>query len=85
MPELRDFEIERSQLSIQVGYRSRSWMLVHEIPRLYEALLQSLADFGVVPQSIRSDSGDGSLGGYSVNIWMLNYGASVRLRSQAHS
>ena len=79
MPDLRQFEIGRSSLGVQIGYRSRSWMLVHEIPRLYESLLEGLSDFGVLPQNIRSDSGDGSLGGFSVNLWMLNFGVNVRL------
>ena len=79
MPELRQFNIERSGLSLRIHYNARSWMLVHEIPRLYEALLQGLDGFGVSPQDIRSDNGDGSLGGYGVNLWMSNFGAHVRL------
>ena len=79
MHNLREFDIERSSLIVQIDYRSRFWGLVHEIPRLYEALLRGLADFGVLDQNIRSDSGDGSLGGFKVNLWMLNYAAHVQL------
>ena len=79
MPNLRGFEIERSSLIVQIDYHSRFWTLAHGTPRLYEALLQGLADFGVLSQNIRSDSGDGSLGGFKVNLWMLNYAAHVQL------
>ena len=78
MPDLTEFDIERSALNLHIGYRGRSWMLNDKSP-LYEALLERLSSLGASPYTIRTDTGDGSLGGYSLGISTLNYAVHLRL------
>lgn len=74
------FDVERADLSVQATFRTHFWSLFHNIPDLYSALLRELGEFGVTPNSIRTDAGDGSLGAYNVNFWMLNFRVQVRIR-----
>ena len=74
------FDVRRSDLSIQVNFRSHFWSLFHNIPNLYSALLRGLGEFGVTPSTIKSDVADGSLGAYNVNFWMFGFRALVRIR-----
>jgi hypothetical protein len=73
------FKVERSDLAVQVTFRSRLWSLFHDITKLYDALLD-LSEFGVTAQGIKSDVADGSLGAYNVNFWMLDFRVLVRIR-----
>lgn len=74
------FDVQRSDLTIQINFGKHFWPLFHNIPSFYSALLDRLGEFGVVPNSIRTDVADGSLGAYNVNFWMFNFRASVRIR-----
>jgi hypothetical protein len=73
-------EVQKSDLQIRARFRTHLWTLFHNIPSLYSALLSGLGEFGVTPDRIRSDVGDGSLGAYNVNFWMLGFRALVRIR-----
>jgi hypothetical protein len=74
------FDVKRASLSIQVKFLKQFWPLFHNIPSLYSALLERLSAFGVTPQGIKSEVGDGSLGAYNVNFWLLGFRALVRIR-----
>lgn len=79
-PAPASFDVQRANLSIQVKFGKQFWPLFHNIPSLYSALLERLGSFGVTPQSIKSEVGDGSLGAYNVNFWLLGFRALVRIR-----
>jgi len=74
------FDVQRSDLLIRAKFRNHLWSLFHNIPALYSALLNRLEEFGVTPNSIRSDLADSSLGAYNVNFWMMGFRAQVRIR-----
>lgn len=76
----RAFRIERSELNVQLSFSEPFWPLANNIALLYTGLMKHLRDFGVTTYAIRTDSGDGSLGGFNVNFWMLNFGVIVRIR-----
>jgi hypothetical protein len=42
--------------------------------------LNELGDVGITVNGIKSDVGDGSLGAYNVNFWLLGFRALVRVR-----
>lgn len=74
------FRIERSELNAQLSFSAPFWPIANNIAGLYAGLLKHLRDFGVTSQAMRTDSADGSLGGFNVNFWMLNFGVIVRIR-----
>lgn len=74
------FRVERSELAVQLSFAAPFWAIANNIALLYSGLLNHMRDFGVTPQGIRPDSGDGSLGGFNVNFWILQFGAIVRIR-----
>lgn len=74
------FDVQRSELNVQVVLSTPHWALFHEIPRLYTAILLRLGSLGVNITNIRTDAGDGTLGGYNVSFWMLNARCLVRIR-----
>lgn len=74
------FSIERSELSVQLGFVTPLWAIATNIALLYSGLLNHMREFGVTSQGIRPDSGDGSVGGFNVNFWILQFGAIVRIR-----
>ena len=76
-------EVLQSELQITSAFSARLWALVHDVPSLYDSLLDRLAPFGLSPSDIRTDSGDGTLGGLNVNFWLLNFGALVRVRLES--
>ena len=74
------FDVQRSDITIQVNFGTQFWPLFHNIPSLYSALLSRLKDSGVTAHNIRSDGGDGTLGAYNVSFWILTFRAQVRIR-----
>lgn len=74
------FNVQRSDLTVHANFRTHLWSLFHDVPSFYAAVLRALADFGVTPHAIRSEVGDGSLGAYNVNFWMLDFRTLVRVR-----
>ena len=77
---LRNFQVEKSDLVIQVNFGARLWALMHNIPLMYEALLREMGEFGVAADGVRSEGGGGSLADYNVNFWALNLRLLVRIR-----
>ena len=79
IPELQSssapvlFNPERADLSVTVTFSGHLWPLFHNVLDLYSALLNELADFGITVSGIKSDVGDGSLGAYNVNFWLLGF------------
>src|SRR5882672_11014743 len=77
---LAKLQIEKSDLMIQLNFDQPMWVLAKDVSALYSSLVARMADFGVTTQAIRTDTGDGTLAGYNVNFWILQYGAIVRIR-----
>jgi hypothetical protein len=78
--ELIPFRVEKSELNVQLSFAAPFWPIANNIALLYSGLLNRMRDFGVTSQAIRPDSADGSLGGFNVNFWMLQFGVIVRIR-----
>lgn len=76
-------KVLRSDLTLQVAFSQPLWQLFHNIPALYGALLKHLGERGLRTADIRTDAGDGTLGGFNVNFWLLNLGMLVRLRLES--
>ena len=79
-PELIPFDTQRSDISIQGTFEPELWCLFHDVPRFYSGLLHGLRDTGITPNSVKVDNGDGSLGGYNVQFWLLDSRVLVRVR-----
>jgi hypothetical protein len=79
-PGLTQFITERADLAVTAKFNDPFWGLFHDIPQMYRALLANLAEEGVTAHGIRSEAGDGTLGGQNVNFWMLNFKARVNIR-----
>src|SRR2546428_104407 len=80
---LLPLSLSKADVSAQVNFATPFWPLVHNIPALYSQLLGGLRDFGVSSNAIRTDAGDGSLGAYNVNFWLLNLKSFVRIRLES--
>jgi len=74
------FRIERSELNAQLAFAEPLWPIANNVAALYSGLLAHMGEFGVTSHAMRADNGDGSLGGFNINFWMLQYGAIVRIR-----
>lgn len=77
------FRVERSELNIQLTFARPFWPIANNIGLLYSGLLDQLREFGVTPQAIRPDAGDGSLGAFNVNFWLLQFGVMARIRLES--
>lgn len=77
---MAQLQISRSEGDLQIRFSSRLWTLFHDIPLLYDALLESFASEGLTASDLRAEAGDGSLGGFHVAFWLLGVKANVRIR-----
>ena len=73
------FTIEQSELELESKFASRLWSVVHDVPVLYEALLEELAYVGLSSMDLRPDAGNGSVGGAGLGIWLFGGKANVRI------
>lgn len=80
---IKKFTTERSELIIRIDFANQFWALIPDIPKLYTALLDGFREFGVTANEIRSDNGDGSIGGYNVHFWSHGFKASSRIRLES--
>ena len=58
-----NFSIEQREVELESTFSPRLWSLVHDVPVLYEALLESLAPVGLSGMDLRPEAGNGSVGG----------------------
>ena len=73
------FTIEQSEIELESKFASRLWPVVHDVPVLYEALLEELAYVGLSSMDLRPDAGNGSVGGAGLGVWLLGGKANVRI------
>ena len=75
---MSNFNIEQSEVELESTFTPRLWTLVHDVPVLYEALLDKLGHVGLSTSDLRSDVGYGSVGNAGLTFWL--YGANARVR-----
>ncbi len=77
------FAIERSELELESTFVPRLWALVHDVPVLYDALLDQLHPYGLSSTDLRPDAGDGSIGSAGLGFWLFEGQTNVRIRLDA--
>lgn len=73
------FTVEQSEIEIESQFASRLWSVVHDVPVLYDALLEELAYAGLSSMDLRPDSGNGAVGGAGVGVWLFGGQANARI------
>jgi hypothetical protein len=80
MLEARDFDVQRSDLTVGATFDRPLWGVLHDVPKLYAPLLQRLRRFGVGASQFRTEPGDGSLAGATLSAAVFNYTLWIRIR-----
>ena len=75
-----NFTVERREVEIESTFSPRLWHLVHDVPALYEPLLDRLTNVGLSSTDLRPAAGDGSVGGTGLGFWLLGGTVHVELR-----
>ena len=78
--ELTTLQPRRASISVQANLKPLLWTLAHQMPALCGILLEELGSLGVDPSDMRIDNGDGSLEGYNLNFWALDFRARCEIR-----
>ena len=66
-----NFTIERREVEFESTFSPRLWRLVHDVPLLYDALLQKLAPLGLSSADLFPEPGNGSVGTTGLGFWLL--------------
>ena len=72
------FTVQQSEIELESKFASRLWSVVHDVPVLYDALLDELAHVGLSSMDLRPDAGNGSVGGAGLGVWL--FGGKVNAR-----
>ena len=75
-----NFSIEQREVELESTFSPRLWSLVHDVPVLYEALLESLAPVGLSGMDLRPEAGNGSVGGAGLGFWLFGNKVNVQIR-----
>ena len=75
-----NFNIERQDVELESTFSPRLWSLVHDVPVLYEALLERLAHVGLSDMDLRPEAGNGSVGTAGLGFWLFGSKVNVQLR-----
>ena len=78
--ELTKVQTRRASLSVNATLRPLLWGLVHRLPVLCDHIVGRLGRFGVGPSELRVDNGDGTVGGFNVAFWALDYQIRCTIR-----
>ena len=73
------FAIQQSEIELESNFAPRLWSVVHDVPVLYDALLEELASAGLSTMDLRPDAGNGSVGGTGLGVWLFGGAANVRI------
>ncbi len=76
---MKRFTIQQSEIELESKFASRLWSVVHDVPVLYDALLDELAYVGLSSMDLRRDAGNGSVGGAGLGAWLFGGTANVRI------
>jgi hypothetical protein len=77
-------KIVQSEAELEVRFEPRLWSLVHDVPRLYEALLTNLAGCHLSASDLRPEA-TGSVGGASLSFWLFSFNVNVTIRLEGFS
>ena len=75
-----NFSIEQREVELESTFSPRLWSLVHDVPVLYEALLERLAPVGLSGMDLRPEAGNGSVGGAGLGFWLFGNKVNVQIR-----
>jgi hypothetical protein len=76
--------IRQSEAELEVRFSPRLWSLLHEVPRLYEALLTNLAPSQLSPGDFRTE-GSGTVGGTALAFWLYGFNVNVTIKLDSFS
>ena len=71
--------VARSEVELESSFAPRLWVLVHDVPVLYDALLDQMHPLGLSSMDLRSDAGDGSVGSAGLGFWLSDGKINVRV------
>ena len=75
-----NFNIQQRDVELESTFSPRLWSLVHNVPVLYEALLEKLAHVGLSGMDMRAETGNGSVGATGLGFWLFGSKVNVQLR-----
>ena len=75
-----NFNIKQRDVELESTFSPRLWSLVHNVPVLYEALLERLAHVGLSDLDLRPEAGNGSVGTAGLGFWLFGSKVNVQLR-----
>ena len=73
------FRIEQSEIELESKFTCRLWSVVHDVPVLYEALLNKLSYIGLSSMDLRPDAGNGSVGSVGLEVRLVESRVNVRI------
>jgi hypothetical protein len=76
---LPTLKISQSEAELEAKFSPRLWTLVHDTPRLYEALLLEFVPFQLAAADLRPE-GSGTVGGAALSFWLVGFRIVVTLR-----
>ena len=76
---MKRFTIQQSEIELESKFAPRLWSVVHDVPVLYDALLDELACVGLSSMDLRPDAGNGSVGGAGLGVLLFGGKANVRI------
>ena len=75
-----NFSIEQREVELESTFSPRLWSLVHDVPMLYEALLERLGHVGLSATDLHPEVGNGSVGGTGLGFWLFGNKVNVQIR-----
>lgn len=75
-----NFAIKQREIELESTFAPRLWSVVHDVPVLYDALLDRLAPVGLSSADLRPEPGNGSVGSTGVGFWLFGSQANVQIR-----
>lgn len=75
-----NFAIKQREIEFESTFSPRLWSVVHDVPVLYDALLDRLAPVGLTSADLRPEAGNGSVGSTGVGFRLFGSQASVHIR-----
>jgi hypothetical protein len=77
------FHVAQSEIELETKFSPRLWSIYHDVPSLYEPLLDRLAYAGLSATDLRHETGDGSIGGTSLLFWLFGLQMQVHLKVES--
>ena len=75
-----NFAVKQREIELESTFVPRLWSVVHDVPVLYEALLDRLTPAGLSSADLRPEAGNGSVGSAGVGFWLFGNQVNVQIR-----